>query len=259
VPLLPAAHFASATSRQEVARRCAVHNLPCTLGQYVEAMHNDLQEAKRQGVVGVKMVSTTLAHPTAEGAQLEFDHLLAGREHEAELLEAYLLHELLEMAAEEGMVVAVHCGLIWSNWGDFTKTNPQHMVPTLLAHRRTKFDLYHAGIPWVREIGVIGKTFPNVWLNLCWTHIISPAMTMSALNEWLELLPYTKILGFGGDYGRPVEKVYGHLQLALEDIAQVLAGRVEQGWMTEAQAVTVAHAWLWDNPVELYGLQERVQ
>ena len=105
---------------------------------------------------------------------------------------------------------------------------------------------------------MIGKTFPNVWLNLCWCHVISPAMTISALNEWLDLMPYTKILGFGGDYGRPVEKVYGHLRLALDNLTTVLAGRVEQGQMSESQALTVAHAWLWDNPLELYRLKDRV-
>jgi hypothetical protein len=80
-------------------------------------------------------------------------------------------------------------------------------------------------------------------------------MATEALDEALDLLPTNKILGFGADYWRPVEKVYGHLVMAREDIARALAPRVVAGRMTEAQALAIAHQWLWDNPKELYRLE----
>ena len=123
------------------------------------------------------------------------------------------------------------------------------------AQRNTRFDLYHAGIPWIREIGIIGKSYPNVWLNLCWVHIISQKLAVAALDEWLDLVPYNKIIGFGGDYGKPVEKVFGHLEMAREDIAEVLAGRVAAGYFGEDEALRIARAWLFDNPNELYSLK----
>ncbi|MEM2428834.1 MAG: amidohydrolase, partial [Candidatus Bathyarchaeia archaeon] len=121
--------------------------------------------------------------------------------------------------------------------------------------RDAKFDLYHAGIPWVRELGVIGKTFPNVWLNLCWCHVISQEMARSALDEWIDLMPITKIIGFGGDYSIPVEKIYGHLVMAKEDIAEVLARRISRGLMKRSEALEIARMWFYENPVELYGLK----
>jgi hypothetical protein len=63
-----------------------------------------------------------------------------------------------------------------------------------------------------------------------------------------------KIIAFGADYGVPVEKVYGHLVMAREDIARVLARRIADGQMTDLQAIELAHKWFWDNPNELYGL-----
>jgi len=255
VPVLPCWNFASVGSREDLERRGAAAGLTVrTAADLVAVMRQEVQAAKARGVVGLKMVSHDTTNPAASDAEHAFGELMAGHDYDQGLLSAYLLHALLDIAAEADLVVAVHCGLIWSNWGDFTQTNPQFMVPVLLAHQQTRFDLYHAGMPWVRETGVIGKSFPNVWLNLCWCHIISPAMTISALNEWLDLMPYTKILGFGGDYATPVEKVYGHLRLALEDIAAVLAGRVREGQMSESQALKIARAWLWDNPLELYRL-----
>ena len=138
--------------------------------------------------------------------------------------------------------------------GDFRTLDSQHLIPIVQRHPNTRFDLYHMGMPEVRQTGVIGKNFPNVWLNLCWCHIISQRMTVAALDEWLDMVPVNKILAFGGDYGKPVEKVYGHLVMAREDIALVLARRVRDGLMTESQAVEVARRWFWDNPKELYGL-----
>ena len=102
---------------------------------------------------------------------------------------------------------------------------------------------------------MLGKGFPNVWLNLAWTHIISQRFATTGLDEAIDLVPSNKVLAFGGDYGVPVEKVYGHLVMAREDIADALARRISEGQMSETQALDLARKWFWDNPVELYRLQ----
>jgi len=89
---------------------------------------------------------------------------------------------------------------------------------------------------------------------MCWMHIISPVMSRRALDEWLDLVPATKIIGFGGDYA-VVEKVYGHLQMARENIARVLASRIEEGTMTEAEALQIARGLMYENPKRLYKLE----
>jgi predicted TIM-barrel fold metal-dependent hydrolase len=130
------------------------------------------------------------------------------------------------------------------------------MINVFPMHPRTRFDLYHMGMPSVRQTGVIGKNNPNVWLNLCWSHVISPKMTRSFLNEWMDLVPMNKIIGFGGDYGpESLEKIYGHLQMAKEDAAEALAERVAARRMSERQAREVAQAWFYDNPRELYRIE----
>lgn len=128
------------------------------------------------------------------------------------------------------------------------------MIPILQRHPKVRFDIYHLGYPWVRETLMLGKGFPNVWLNFCWTHIISQKFAMSGLDEAIDLIPTNKILAFGGDYSMPVEKVYGHLVMAREDIARVLANRIKDGQFTETQALDMAKKWFWDNPIELYNL-----
>ena len=154
-------------------------------------------------------------------------------------------------AAEMDLPIAVHAGY----WGDFRQLTPTHMIPLLQRHPRARFDLYHLGYPYVREALMLGKTFANVWLNLCWMHVISPRCAFDALDEALDLVPMNKITGFGGDYATPVEKIVGHLALARDNIAGALAGRVAAGRMTGEQAMDVARLWLFDNPKELYRLE----
>jgi len=71
-------------------------------------------------------------------------------------------------------------------------------------------------------------------------------------------MPASKIIAFGRDYGTiygiPVEKVYGHLVMARQAIAGVLARRMEEGQMTQTQAVDLTKRWFRDNPKELYRL-----
>ena len=163
----------------------------------------------------------------------------------------YLRNYLMDVIGELDMVVAVHSGM----WGDFRTLDAKHMIPVFPRHPNTRFDLYHLSMPSVRDAIVIGKNFPNVWLNLCWCHVISQQMTCSALDECIDIVPMNKIIGFGGDYSRPVEKIYGHLVMAREDIATVLGRRVDRGLMSLDEAIAISQKWLWDNPKNLYKLK----
>ena len=67
------------------------------------------------------------------------------------------------------------------------------------------------------------------------------------------MVPNTKIFGFGGDYSI-VEKVYGHLKMARQDIACVLAEKVREGAWSRAEASLVARRLMRDNAAEFYRL-----
>jgi predicted TIM-barrel fold metal-dependent hydrolase len=116
-----------------------------------------------------------------------------------------------------------------------------------------RFDLFHTGYPYHLELGVLCKMFPNVYADMCWVHIISPVAARNILSEWLELFPYTKINGFGGDYCL-VDGVYGHQYLARRNIAAVLSEKVEDGLFSVEEACRIGKAILHDNPVRIFGL-----
>jgi hypothetical protein len=87
---------------------------------------------------------------------------------------------------------------------------------------------------------------------MSWIHIISPIGVRTALREWLRLTPYNKIIAFGDDV-QHVEVVYGHLKMARENVAVVLAEMIEEGFLSTTTALEVARALFHDNPLALYG------
>jgi hypothetical protein len=173
----------------------------------------------------------------------------------ASVLGTWLLHKAIENAPVYQFVVAIHCGIIWTINCDFGAANPMKIIPLVLKYRTTQFDLYHGGIPWVREMAVIGNQYPNVHLNLVWCHQISPFMTEHMLNEWIDLVPSNKIIAFGGDNCDGPEKTYGALQLAYENIARALAIRISRNQISEEEAILICRKWFYENPKRIYNLE----
>jgi predicted TIM-barrel fold metal-dependent hydrolase len=172
------------------------------------------------------------------------------------VLQDFLVFALAARAGEAGLPVVIHTGLQAGNYNRVTNANPLLLQNLIAANPKTRFDLFHGGMPWVREIAVLAKYFPHVYLNMAWMHIISPSQARSALAEWLDMVPNSKIFGFGGDYSI-VEKVYGHLKIARENIALVLAAKVREGAWSRADASLVARRLMRDNPAEFYRLNLR--
>ena len=80
------------------------------------------------------------------------------------------------------------------------------------------------------------------------------APLVQLLERSVTVLPHTKVHGFGGDYGDVPEFVAGHLQIARENIAGVLARLVERRWLEEEEALQLAADWLFNNPNQFFRL-----
>jgi len=260
IPLMPLDNYAVIQSKKDIeSRAVAFGEKVKTLDDYLEVVRKGLEKWKSEGVIGIKMSSKPYGKLNRSQAIALFDELMQnerkklpwpGTQEHMNPLYTFLMDEILKMAAELNLVVAVHTGM----WGDFRFLDPQHMIPVIMRHPETRFDLYHLGVPYVREAIIIGKNFSNVWLNLCWLHIISPKIACQALDELIDLVPINKVIAFGGDYRIPVEKVYGHLKMARENIAKVLARRIKEKLMSENEAIEIAKMWFYQNPKELYRL-----
>jgi uncharacterized protein len=215
----------------------------------------------RRGAIGIKLSHAywrSLAHeqvPEATAAAI-YARAVAGETlptADVVAFEDHIVWYLADLVAEMKLIFQIHTGM-QGNWDDIPGSNPLLLLPLIRAHRSVRFDLFHAGYPYARELGVMGKHYSNVWLNACWIYLITMAGSRQLLSEWIDLVPAQRLLGFGSDVYFP-EMVYGHLVMARSCLADVLAEKVERDFMSKRAALELVHWMLRDAPVALYGLE----
>jgi uncharacterized protein len=223
---------------------------------YLDSVEAEISAAAAAGAVLVKYDTTSfITEIDEEKAKAQFEDIRRdgpGAFRYGSLLTTYLFEKMLDMTERAGIVAAVHTGV----WGNITMKNPEIVFPVLERHPSLRFDIYHMGMPYVRECAFLGKNYANAYLNMCWSHIVSSEMTVNALEEWLDLIPVNKIIGFGGDFSTMPENIWAHLEIAKENFAEVFARRIEKGKLTLDEAKHILKMWMYDTPVALYRLSE---
>lgn len=211
-----------------------------------------------RGAVGIKLAHAygrTLHSASVEEAHAAriFERALQGGSlgaQEVKELQDHIIFYLAELSQEMGLVFQIHTG-VQGNWGNIPDSDPLLLIPLLRAFPRVRFDLFHAGYPYSRMLGMLGKHYPNVWLNMAWMYVISMAASRQLLSEWIDLVPGYRLLGFGSDVRFP-EMIYGHLEMARACVADVLADKVESDFLSEEEALSLARRMFRDNGVEFY-------
>ena len=275
VPVLVASDFISPCNRIELGvlerkTAVAIH----TLDDWLKAIDVAFGRAVAAGVVGVKVglaysrslhfekvakadaerVFNALSrYPVAHHAFEDVTQEPPVSWAQTKPLQDFLTHHVIRRAIEHDLPIQIHTGLQEGNGNFLANANPLHLVNLLIEYPEARFDLFHAGYPYQSEMATLGKNFPNVYVDLCWVHVISPWVARQTLHEWIETVPANKIFAFGGDYIF-VEGTYAHAVLARSNVAQVLAEKVEAGYLTEDEAVALAHKLLRENAVQFFRL-----
>lgn len=264
-PMVRLEHFACATTRGDLRNieadtERSVHSLSDLVG----AMHAALDRYLSEGAIGVKIGIAyrrslrfeKVAHGDAERvfARL-FSHLGEGASwEEARPLQDYMFHRIIQAAVERDVPIQIHTGLQEGNGNVLENSNPLHLTNLCLEYGRAAFDVFHGGYPFMGELLALAKNFPNVYLDLCWLYIISPSAGARMLHEAIETVPSNKIFAFGGDFIIP-EGAYGHSVMARRVVSRVLTEKVENGYLTEEDAATLARRILREGPAALYRLK----
>lgn len=258
-------HFVTARSKFDINSiernyDVSIHSLDDLLRAMDKAFERDVEA----GAVGIKSglaYSRILRYDKVDKAEAErlfnriFSHLGEGLSwEEAKPLQDFLMHQVIRRAISYALPITIHTGLQEGNGNIITNSNPTHLVNLFLEYKEAKFDIFHGGYPYCSELATLAKNFQNVYIDMCWFHIISPTAARRALHEWLETVPRNKIMGFGGDY-LFVEGAYAHCRMARDNIARVLAEKVEEGYFCEEEAQIIAKHLLHDNPRELFRLE----
>lgn len=168
-------------------------------------------------------------------------------------LEDYMMHILVQTAAELELPIQFHTGLQEGNGNNITNSNPANLINLFMEYPNARFDIFHGGYPYGGELCAIAKNFRNVYVDLCWSNIISREYTVRLIEELLDTVPSNKIFGFGGDYCF-VEGVCGHLIIARENIALALANKADKGYLSVSECIDIAGRMLYGNAKEFFRL-----
>ncbi|MCL2539741.1 MAG: amidohydrolase family protein, partial [Oscillospiraceae bacterium] len=231
------------------------------LSSLEEALYKIIDIYAEKGVVGIKLAHAyfrTLESLPEERSDIEriFATALSGggaTKSRIKSLQDYIIFFLAGVCDERDLLFQIHTG-IQHNWANIADANPLHLTPLLSAFPGVRFDLLHAGIPFIHESAVLGKLFHNTHMNMAWTYVISMAASRQALSECIDLVPGHRILAFGSDVKFP-ELICGHLEMAFSCVADVLANKVCDDFLSRGEALSLIDKMFVQNPTELYRLR----
>ncbi|MCX6089108.1 MAG: amidohydrolase family protein [Candidatus Atribacteria bacterium] len=239
----------------------------CSFDNWLEACERMFHYALDKGAVALK---THLAYRrslrferfTKSEAESEFNEIFTIKNYPewekpvyrlGKKFQDYMMHFILGQANRSHLTFQVHTGIQEGNGNQIANSNPELLNNLFLEYPDINFDIFHIGYPYQQVVSVLAKNFPNVFIDMCWAHIVSPVASINALSEWLEAVPYNKISAFGGDY-LFVDGVFGAQLLARINVCKVLAQKVETGLFDIDRAITVARMLFYENPWKLFNL-----
>jgi hypothetical protein len=236
-----------------------------TLEDFVKSLQTAFEDALKKGMVAVKINvaykrSLYFENVPQESARKVFKTLINGNEDyvisgkEAKPLQDYMVYQLLALADKYKIPVAIHTGIQSGGPNTVQNSDPTLLTNIFYDYPRVNFVLFHGSYPFGGELTTLVRNFQNVYIDMNWTYSISPSYAERYLNEWLEAVPASKIMAFGGDQ-RCVENTYGNLVTARKVISNVLTEKVKSGYLSEKEALKVARMILYDNAEGFYNLK----
>lgn len=241
---------------------------PVCFSEWLEACEEYFSRMVKIGAVALKCglaYSRPLYFPRATYAEAEdaFNryysyHNQAGdmnmtRVMPGEVFGNYMMHFALSLCNKYGLPIQIHTGIQEGTCNRLAHSNPEQLANLFIEYPDVRFDIFHIGYPYQNILCAMAKQMPNVFIDMCWAHVISPNASACALSEFLDALPLNKVNAFGGDYCF-VDGVYGHQYLARQTVAKVLSQKIEDGAMDMDTARFAAHRMFIDNPKELFRL-----
>jgi predicted TIM-barrel fold metal-dependent hydrolase len=168
----------------------------------------------------------------------------------------FLFHTFMRYARDLDLPVQIHTGHMAGIRNDVVKTNAAFLTRLIELHQDTRFDLFHANWPYSGDLLFLGKNYPNVRVDFCWTNMVDPIYCQQMFRQAVSSMPHAKIHGYGTDLGGDALcSAWAHADLARDNIAIALADLVEMEYLDVDEAKEIAWAWLFSNANEFFRLQ----
>ncbi len=216
---------------------------------YLELIDKALEETRRK-CVAIKCASAydrsiSFEFVDEKTAKEVFEKHGSVKPEEAKLFGDFVVNYILERNREIGLPVQFHTGL-----ARVEGSNPMNLVNLIRRYNDINFILFHGGYPWIRQFAILGFSFPNVYLDLCWLPMISPSACLVLLKELIELGLSSKLM-WGGDCW-VAEGTYGALKFFKRVLAESLGDLVERKYLALEEALEIASKILKENAAGIF-------
>ncbi len=243
----------------------------CSFDDMLEAGEKLLDNALKQGTVALKSAlayQRTLHYErvTRHEAEEEFNEFFKYK-HMGRYLpqvcprgknyQDYMMHYMLRLAGKKRLTIQFHTGIQEGNGNILSHSDPSLLSNLFLEYPDVDFDIFHMSYPYQNVVAALAKMFPNVFIDMCWAHIISPGDSIDALARWVDSVPVNKISAFGGDYIF-IDGVVGHQHIARENVSKSLARKVEEGVFDVERAKEIARMVFYENPLRIFKLEDKL-
>jgi hypothetical protein len=244
-----------------------VTKLPARFSDYLDFIVLVLEDNQKKGGIAMKFEvayfrPTTFSDPPREQAEEIYLQYASGgvpSEREYRTFQDYIFRFLVIQGGRMNLPVHIHTAAGIGNYFNFSESNIMNLENVLRdsRYRTTTFVMIHGGYPLERE-AIWLAAMKNVHLDSSLGELVQyPSAFKDTLKMWLETFPdkitfgtdcfpYNEVLGAEESYWLGAES-------SRTALAAALAEMISEDEITEARALELAHAYLHDNAVKLYG------
>ena len=169
-------------------------------------------------------------------------------------LRDHLFCRAMERCIDFGAPFQVHTGM--GDWEVHLAACRPALLMDLLrypVYRACKVLLVHCGYPYQAEAGYIANVLPNVYCDLSEGLPFAGSAAARIIAEALEMTPLSRLCYGSDTYGSP-EPFYTSALLGKQALTKALTSLVEDGFLSQGEALDAARMILADNARELYGI-----
>jgi hypothetical protein len=132
----------------------------------------------------------------------------------------------------------------------------QQLAEIVGRHPKLRFQCFLGCKHANQALCTLARELPNFSLAGYWWHNFFPQTIRHVMAERLDMLPVNKQMGFFSD-AYTVEWAYAKLLIVRNQLAPVLAEKVDQRQYTLDDALSIARSILYESPQELLGMRPR--
>jgi hypothetical protein len=244
-----------------------VRKLPARFNDYLEFIVRVLDDNQKKGGIAMKFEvayfrPTTFTDPTRQQAEDIYQQYAPGgtpSEKDYRTFQDFIFRFLVNLGGRLNIPVHIHTAVGIGDYFNLSQSNIMNLESVLRDPRyaSTTFVMIHGGYPLERE-AIWLAAMKNVYLDSSFGELAQyPAAFKETLKMWLETFPdkitfgtdcfpYNQVLGAEESYWLGAES-------SRTALAAALAEMVSENEITEARALELAHAYLHDTAVKLYG------